>query len=63
MSHGLMILGTRFQIMLTSDSWDCDAMPGGDAMRYAIIVLAFLDVRRRHGLLLPPLAILSSLVG
>ena len=30
--------------MLTSDSWDCDAMLGGDAMRYAIIVLALLGV-------------------
>ena len=30
----------RFQIMLTSDYWDCDAMLGGDAMRYAIIVPA-----------------------
>ena len=26
--------------MLTSDSWDCDAMLGGDAMRYTIIVTA-----------------------
>ena len=34
----------RFQIMLTSDCWDCDAMLGGDAMRYAIIVLALLVV-------------------
>ena len=30
--------------MLTSDSWDCDAMLGGNAMRYAIIVLALLGV-------------------
>jgi hypothetical protein len=35
------LLGSiRFQIMLTSDYWDCDAMLGGDAMRYAIIVPA-----------------------
>ena len=34
----------RFHIMLTSDSWDCDAMLGGDAMRYAIIVLALQGV-------------------
>ena len=30
--------------MLTSDSWDCDAMLGGDSMRYAIIVLALLGL-------------------
>jgi len=30
--------------MLTSDCWDYDAMLGGNAMRYAIIVLALLGV-------------------